>query len=60
LFLRQNWGLKDCDVGSPNLCEKGANFIRSNRQAIVDMYKHYANEASKIIGREGQIIWLVS
>lgn len=25
---RRDLGLKDCDVGTPNLCQQGANFIR--------------------------------
>ena len=43
---RKKWGLLDCNVGHPSLCEKGANFIRQNRKYLVDIY---AREASKLI-----------
>jgi hypothetical protein len=53
--------LLDCDIsnGKPDLCKKGAEFIRTNRAGILSKYKHYATEAAKIIGSTGQIIWLI-
>jgi hypothetical protein len=52
-------GLKDCDVGVPNLCQQGANFIREYRQQIIAKYKSYASEAAKIIGRNSELLWLI-
>lgn len=35
-------GLKDCDMGSPNLCEGGAAYIQGNRDKILATYKAFA------------------
>jgi hypothetical protein len=50
---RKDWGLQDCNVGHPSLCEKGANYIRQNKQKLVN---HYATEASKL-SMEGPLIY---
>ena len=53
------WGLQDCDVGQPNLCQRGADFIRTKREEILSTYKLYAKQAAKIVGSEGEFIWLI-
>ena len=53
------WGLQDCDVGSPNLCERGSEFIRSKRAEIIAKYKHYAAETANMIGKNSDMVWLI-
>lgn len=58
-MARDEAGLKDCDVGTPSLCQEGSKFIRNNRARIVAKYKHYALETAKIIGKNTEMIWLI-
>lgn len=58
-MARDEAGLKDCNIGKPNLCQYGSNYIRKNKGRIVSKYKHYAIEAAKIIGKYAEIIWLI-
>jgi hypothetical protein len=47
-------GLLDCDVaahGAPSLCTGGANFIRANRDRILDVYSHFAERTAATIGQ---------
>jgi hypothetical protein len=55
---RRDLGLQDCNVGSPNLCQKGANFIRQQKNRILSQYTKYASEAAKIVGSD-PIVWLM-
>ena len=54
-------GLTDCNVGggSGTLCEKGANYIRTNRATILAQYKAYAAfaAASSRWGKTKPFIW---
>ena len=52
-------GLKDCDVGTPNLCQYGANFIRNNRAYLIGRYTHQASRIADYIGRNGVAIFLI-
>lgn len=56
---RRDQQLKDCDVGTPNLCQKGANFIRQNKPRILGQCAKYASETAKIWGTTNPIIWLM-
>jgi hypothetical protein len=47
-MARNDWGLKDCNQGSPNLCEQGAEYIRQNKERIKAKY----SEMSQAIGRD--------
>ncbi len=58
-MARHEAGLQDCDVGTPSLCQRGAKFIRENRQKIVDKYSHYAKETAAIVGTKSRMVWLV-
>jgi hypothetical protein len=58
-MARDEWGLQDCDVGTPSLCEKGSDYIRGNRAKIVAKYSNYASETAKRIGKNGESIWLI-
>ena len=41
---RTDLQLKDCNVGSPNLCEQGANYMRQKKARILAQYEKYASE----------------
>lgn len=56
---RTDLQLKDCNVGSPNLCEQGANFMRQKKPRILAQYEKYASETAKIWGTEKPIIWMM-
>ena len=56
---RRDLGLKDCDVGTPNLCQQGANFIRQQRARILAQYAKFASESAKIWGTQNPIVWLM-
>lgn len=56
---RRQSGLKDCDTGSPNLCEQGANFIRQNEATILAQYRKFASNTARIWGKTNPIIWLM-
>lgn len=56
---RRDLGLLDCNVGSPNLCQKGANFIRQQKPRILSQYAKYASETAKAWGTTEPIVWLM-
>lgn len=58
-MARSQENLQDCDVsGSKNLCTDGADFIRGNRQGILDVYANYAT--GKVLSGCGSLHILVS
>uniref|UniRef100_A0A7S4FB13 Uncharacterized protein n=1 Tax=Chrysotila carterae TaxID=13221 RepID=A0A7S4FB13_CHRCT len=52
-------GLHDCDMGTPSLCQGGANFIRSNLNRILATYDKFANETAVRLGRSASVLWLI-
>ena len=58
-FLAKRTGLYDCDVGSPNLCERGASYIRQNEAAILRTYSSFANETAARLGSDAEVLWLI-
>jgi len=56
---RRDLGLKDCDVGTPNLCQQGANFIRQKKDRILAQYAKYASETAKVWGTRDPIVWMM-
>ncbi|MDX2023296.1 MAG: hypothetical protein SF187_23885 [Deltaproteobacteria bacterium] len=56
---RRERGLKDCDTGSPNLCEQGATFIRQNEAKILEQYRKFASNTARIWGKVNPVIWLM-
>ena len=54
---RVKWGLKDCDVGTPSLCQQGADFIRKNRDHLVARYKHQAQNIAQYLGKDGKAVF---
>ncbi len=51
--------MQDCDVGTPSLCQRGADYIRAKRANILAKYSSYAVKTAEIIGRNTEIIWLI-
>lgn len=52
--------LQDCDVSSgPNLCNRGAQFIRNNRAYLVAKYALFAANIANITGRDAVTVWLI-
>lgn len=56
---RNDLGLKDCNVGTPNLCQQGANFIRQKKARILSQYDKYASETAKTWGTQNPVIWMM-
>jgi hypothetical protein len=56
---RADLGLKDCNVGTPNLCQQGANYIRQKKSRILSQYAKYASETAKAWGTQDPIVWLM-
>lgn len=56
-FLAKASGLQDCDVGTPSLCQKGAQFVRTHEEKILQTYAHFANETSRWVGNEEEVLW---
>lgn len=56
---RRDLNLKDCDVGTPNLCQQGANYIRQRKSRIVAQYEKYASETAKAWGTQDRILWMM-
>lgn len=57
---RYNKSLQDCDVDQYyNLCTHGAEFIRNNRQKLIDRYKHHASNIALDYGKTKPCIFLM-
>ncbi|MEO7427369.1 MAG: hypothetical protein ABI036_19435 [Fibrobacteria bacterium] len=56
---RRDLNLQDCNVGTPNLCQKGANFIRQKKDRILAQYAKYASETAKAWGTTDPIVWMM-
>ena len=54
---RNMWGLKDCDVGKPSLCDRGSEFIRKNRDYLVSRYKYQAQNIAQYLGKDGKAVF---
>lgn len=59
MLARHSKGIQDCDVGSPSLCEHGADFVRENEPLILDTYALYANHTAAVLGRAARVVWLM-
>ena len=49
---RARKGYQDCDMGSYNLCHKGAQFIKENRALLVSRYTHHAKSIAAALGNK--------
>lgn len=54
---RRDLGLQDCNVGTPNLCQSGANYIREQMPRILAQYAQYAKGAAQSFGTANPIVW---
>ena len=59
MLARYAKGIKDCDVGSPNLCVYGADFVREYEELILRTYESYANQTAAVLGRSAPVVWLM-
>ena len=46
-------------VGTPSLCQQGANFIRQSSAQIISNYQSQSLSIAQIIGRNTETIWLI-
>ena len=57
---RKDRNLQDCDVApSNNLCYQGANYIRQNRQLLVNRYGHQASKIAERLGPNSVAVFLI-
>lgn len=56
---RANAGLHHCSVGSYNLCAKGADYIRKNREKLVNKYKENAKNIADTYGSNEMVVFLI-
>ena len=56
---RNAWGLQDCDMGTPNLCEKGSKYIRQQRIRILERYDHHTSNIARIMGGNAFVVFLM-
>jgi hypothetical protein len=54
---RRDKSLQDCNVGTPNLCQDGANYLRQNRARIMSQYVKYAKGAAGSFGTTNPMVW---
>ena len=52
-------GIKDCDQGTPNLCQKGAKHIRENKNQILDSYRRQAKYIADELGTQRTTVFLI-
>jgi len=59
--LRNSFGLLDCDVGTPNLCQQGAERLRDGavKAKILSVYANYAQGAAADFGTDLPVVWLM-
>lgn len=57
---RAMWNLQDCDVSSTtNLCIRGSEFIRQNRQRLVDKYTEHSKEIANRYGKDKVVVFVM-
>ena len=52
-------GLQDCDVGTPSLCQYGAQFIKNNRARILERYNNHTANIASYLGSTYTCIFLI-
>ena len=56
---RNLMGLQDCNVGTPNLCQQGAAFIRSQRTRIIERYNYHSSNIASYLGPNYTTVFLI-
>jgi hypothetical protein len=57
--LRRDHNLQDCNVGTPNLCQQGAAYMRTDRTRIMGQYAKYAKGIAADLGTVTPVVWLM-
>jgi len=57
--LRRDHNLQDCNVGTPNLCQQGAAYMRTDRTRIMGQYAKYAKGIAADLGTVAPVVWLM-
>lgn len=59
--LRNQFGLQDCNVGTPNLCQQGAQRLRDAtvKRKILEVYGNYARGTANDYGTTLPVVWLM-
>jgi hypothetical protein len=56
-YAKRHNNLNDCNVGDPDLCQHGAEFITQNLSAILGVYESYAQGYAGCYGTDRPIIF---
>jgi hypothetical protein len=56
-YAKRHFGLYDCNVGTPSLCQQGATDIQQNLTAIINVYKSYAQGFASCYGTKRPIVF---
>jgi hypothetical protein len=57
--LRRDHNLQDCNVGTPNLCQQGAAYMRTDRTRIMGQVAKYAKGTAADLGTTVPVVWLM-
>jgi hypothetical protein len=57
--LRRDHNLQDCNVGTPNLCQQGAQYMRTDRSRIMGQVAKYAKGTAADLGTVTPVVWLM-
>ncbi len=59
--LRRDYGLQDCNVGTPSLCDSGAYYIRNPaaRAHILGQVSKYAQGTANDLGTTTPVVWMM-
>lgn len=56
-MARAELGLQDCNVGTPNLCQQGAIYLRQNQQRIGQRYSQIASQIAQVWGTSRPLLF---
>jgi hypothetical protein len=56
-YAKRHFGLQDCNVGTPSLCQTGAAVIQQNLTNIVNVYKSYAQGFASCYGTTRPLVF---
>jgi hypothetical protein len=57
--LRRDHNLQDCNVDTPNLCQQGAYYMRTERTRIMGQVAKYAIGTAADLGTVTPVVWLM-
>ncbi len=57
--LRRDHNLQDCNVDTPNLCQQGAYYMRTERTRIMGQVAKYAKGTAGDLGTVTPVVWLM-